>query len=218
MSLPLSSRLKKRVHLQVALIQDILVAEAFDAFPDCVLHGGTAIWRCYGGSRFSEDVDAYLTAYAEERGKLFRRALSAKGLAVVKFKVTSTTLFGRFELEGVPVSFEGALRPPPGRAVMGYETLDGRKMLVAALLADDLLVEKAGAYADRRKVRDLYDVFFLLDRVENTQKVRKALSALVRGYRPPVDEPQLKATILAGVVPSADEMLEGVRIWVARST
>ena len=29
--------------------------------PDATLYGGTAIWRCYGGNRFSEDIHIYLS-------------------------------------------------------------------------------------------------------------------------------------------------------------
>ncbi|MEM1546291.1 MAG: nucleotidyl transferase AbiEii/AbiGii toxin family protein [Candidatus Methanomethylicia archaeon] len=34
--------------------------EIYNSFPEAVIHGGTAIWRCYGSNRFSEDVDVYL--------------------------------------------------------------------------------------------------------------------------------------------------------------
>jgi predicted nucleotidyltransferase component of viral defense system len=32
----------------------------YEKFPNAVIHGRTAIWRCYGSNRFSEDVDVYL--------------------------------------------------------------------------------------------------------------------------------------------------------------
>ena len=217
-SIPLSARLKKRVHREVAFAQDVVVSEAFDAFPDTVLHGGTAIWRCYDGARFSEDVDAYLPGYSEEAGRRFRRGLAAKGVKELKFKATSSTIFGRFELGGAAVSFEGALRQPPSRVVRGYETLGGGRMMVAVLPAEGLLAEKAATYLHRRKVRDLYDVFFLLEKAEIDQAAAKSLQALSRGYEPPADAAQLKATILEGAVPTPEEMINGVRRWARRYT
>ena len=212
---PLAARLKRRAHRDIALAQDLVVTEAYRAFPECVLHGGTAIWRCYGGNRFSEDVDAYLPRYSDSAGDKLRKGLAASGARVLKFKATASTVFGKFELRGAPVTFEGALRHPPARVVRRYETADGRGMMVASLPPTELAEEKAAAYLDRRKVRDLYDVFFLLNRVVG--RPRPILS-LAGGYRPPVDAGQLRATVLAGAVPSPEEMIEEVREWARRST
>lgn len=217
-AVPLAQRLKRRAHRSIALAQDVLVAQAYDSFPDCVLHGGTAIWRCYGGSRFSEDVDTYLPTCSDSAARRFRRGLAAKGVEELKFKASENTVFGRFSLSGASVSFEGALRRPPARVTTPYELLGGGYMLVVTLPPEALVAEKAAAYAARRKVRDLYDVFFLLNKVEDRRSVARNLASLVSGYRQPMDEAQLRATVLAGAVPSASEMIEGIRRWVKRST
>jgi hypothetical protein len=217
-SIPLASRLKKRAHREVAFAQDVLVAAAYDAFPDFVLHGGTAIWRCYGGARFSEDVGAYLPRYQKKASDAFLQGLASKGVRRLKFKATGSSLFGKFELGGAVVSLEGTLRNPPGRVVMPYEMLSGGRMLVATLPATELVKEKASAYLARKKVRDLYDVFFLLSKVENPRDVSKNVDALVRSYAPPVDGSQLKAVVLEGAVPSATELLEGIGAWARRYT
>jgi predicted nucleotidyltransferase component of viral defense system len=216
--IPLAERLKKRAHVSVAVAQDAMVSEAYDAFPDCVLHGGTAIWRCYGGGRFSDDVDIYLPRFNDSSARSFRSGLAAKGMDELKFKSSGTTVFAKFSLGGAPVSFEGALREPPARVTMPYDLVGGGYMLVVTLPPESLVAEKAEAYVARRKVRDLYDIFFLLNRVEDRRKAARSLEGLLRGYEEPVDEPQLKATVLAGAVPSADEMIGGVRSWVRRST
>ncbi|MBM3309818.1 MAG: hypothetical protein FJY77_06125, partial [Candidatus Altiarchaeales archaeon] len=54
-NIPLALRLKKQAHKKVAEAQDIIVRELYNVFDNAVLHGGTAIWRCYQGNRFSED-------------------------------------------------------------------------------------------------------------------------------------------------------------------
>ena len=51
-------RVLKGSMLRVAEMQDILVLELLGNI-DFVVHGGTAIWRIYGGKRLSYDVDIY---------------------------------------------------------------------------------------------------------------------------------------------------------------
>ena len=218
MRTPLAGRLRRRNHREVAFAQDVLVDEAYDAYETCVLHGGTAIWRCYGGTRFSEDLDAYLPGATPEMDSRFRRGVAAKGGKERKFKRTSSTVFAKFEIGGGEASFEGAVREPPGKEVSGWETLEGGRVMVAVVPPDELLAEKASAYADGRKVRDLYDVLFLTGVAPGGEKARGAVRSLLDGYEPPVDEAELKALVLAGAVPTAEEMLEALERWGRRST
>ncbi|MCL5672640.1 MAG: nucleotidyl transferase AbiEii/AbiGii toxin family protein [Thaumarchaeota archaeon] len=215
---PLARRLKRRNHREVAFAQDVLVGEAYDAYPACVLHGGTAIWRCYGGSRFSEDLDVYLPGASAAADSRFRQGVLAKGAKELKFRRTGRTLCAKFEIGGGTVSFEGALRDPPGREVRGYETLSGGSVMVSVLPPGELLVEKASAYADRRKVRDLYDVLFLTGAAEADGRARGAVRSLLDGYAPPVDGRELKALVLTGVVPTPGEMVEALERWARKST
>jgi predicted nucleotidyltransferase component of viral defense system len=215
---PLAIRLKRRAYISIALAQDTLMAEAYYAYPDCVLHGGTAIWRCYGGGRFSEDVDVYIPVQEKGATRMFREGVVAKGMKELKFKVTENTIFGKYDQSGSVVSFEAALRQPPESVVKPYEMLDGNLMLVRTLTPEDLILEKASAYASRMKVRDLYDVFFLLNLVEIRAKVLGSVTGMVEEHRRPVDQEQLKATVIAGVAPSWETMFEGMRRWVGQST
>jgi predicted nucleotidyltransferase component of viral defense system len=217
-TVPLAARLKRRANISVALAQDILVAEAYDVFPDTVLHGGTAIWRCYQGGRFSEDVDVYLPTFRSAAGTRFARGVVAKGLKELKYKVTETTVFAKFEFSDVVVGFDGAVRAPPAAVVKPYETVGGGFMLVNTLPPEELIAEKVAAYDSRRKVRDLYDIFFLLGLVEDRKSVVGSLAPLLAGYRKPEDEAQLRALVMAGTVPSADDMIESIRRWARRST
>ncbi|MFH1246948.1 MAG: nucleotidyl transferase AbiEii/AbiGii toxin family protein, partial [Candidatus Micrarchaeota archaeon] len=59
MNFPLANKLKKRLHLETATLQDEVV-DLIYSISSPVLHGGTAIWRCYAGNRFSEDLDFYM--------------------------------------------------------------------------------------------------------------------------------------------------------------
>ena len=57
--IPLALRIKKAQHKEIAEAQDIVVEELYRIFSKAVFHGGTSIWRCYNGNRFSEDIDVY---------------------------------------------------------------------------------------------------------------------------------------------------------------
>lgn len=60
MAIPLILRIKRKKHRELAGLQDILIENIYEILPETVLHGGTAIWRCYLGNRFSEDIDIYI--------------------------------------------------------------------------------------------------------------------------------------------------------------
>ena len=46
--------------LKIASLQDYIVELIYSKLePSAILYGGTAIWRCYGGMRFSENLDIY---------------------------------------------------------------------------------------------------------------------------------------------------------------
>lgn len=64
--IPLNLKLKRKIQKDIAYAQDIIIEELYTFFSTAVLHGGTAIWRCYNGNRFSEDIDFYIP---QTRGK-----------------------------------------------------------------------------------------------------------------------------------------------------
>lgn len=216
---PLGARLKRRSHREVGLAQDLLLAEVYSAYSDAVLHGGTAIWRCYGGGRFSEDLDLYIPSATERETTLLGSSAKAKGMVEEKFKETENTIFAKFSFDRAVVSLEGAKRSPPGEVVLRpYEMLDGNRMIVKTLSAESLLEEKAAAYSSRRKVRDLYDVLFLTGLLPEPRAGLAALRRMLDHYRPPVDEEQLKAIVIIGAVPSAEGMARELRRWEERYT
>ena len=54
--------------LKIAQLQDYLVDIIYERIdPRAELHGWTAIWRCYGGNRFSEYIDIYMKRESTEK-------------------------------------------------------------------------------------------------------------------------------------------------------
>jgi predicted nucleotidyltransferase component of viral defense system len=210
---PLATRLKKRIHREVAEAQDLIVLGTYDVVPGAVLHGGTSIWRCFGGNRFSEDVDFYLPPSAKVKSEALADRFARRGLPRQKLKETQDSLFARFGVGLTAVRFEASFRLVRGVVVRPYEMVDGTFAAVRTLNPEALLREKVAAYLDRRKVRDLYDVFILINRVRATEEVRHALGALRKASAKPVDAGLLGALVLSGSVPAVSDMLEAIDRW-----
>lgn len=190
-----------------------MVMGTYDVFPTAVLHGGTAIWRCYGGNRFSEDVDFYLPP--SERGKSASLSVDfqRKGLPEQKLRETPNSVLAKFGSGPSAVRFEATFRRAGGAVVRRYEMLDGSFAAVRTLSAGSLLEEKALAYLGRRKVRDLYDVFYLVQVAEDAAGALEPVRRLVRSFRAPADGGNLRATVITGSVPTVAEMREEIELW-----
>ncbi len=89
------------------MAQDILVMQIYEDFPTAVIHDGTAIWRCYGSNRFSEDVDIYLPSNIKNTDiKNFLDNLKKKNFIIEKFKKTNTSAFAKFSYSDVIIRCE----------------------------------------------------------------------------------------------------------------
>ena len=212
-ALPIAARLKRRLHREVAEAQDLVVMGAFDAFPAAVLHGGTAIWRCYGGNRFSEDVDFYLPASARGHADRLGDELRRRMLQEQKLEETSGSVFARFGAGATAVRFEATFRTVVDVVVRRYEMVDGSFAAVRTLDVDALVREKAGAYEGRRKARDLYDVFSLIRLTDGDPRSRSAVRSMLGRFSPPVDERSLRSIIITGSVPTVADMREEIERW-----
>ena len=207
-SIPLQTKLKRESHRKIAYAQDLVVKEVYSVFDKAVLHGGTAIWRCYSGRRFSEDLDFYLPHDHQEIGRLFEN-LKKIGFEVKRKKISETSVYSELVLDRAVVRLEATFQKITG-VLCDYELSDGNRMIIYSLTPESFLIEKCITYLKRFKIRDLWDIFFLLKLVENPEAI-KELGILLKEYTKPVDEEDLQTIVLEGVVPSADEMMEYIR-------
>ncbi len=206
--IPLQTRLKREIHRKIASAQDLIVEEVYDVFDKAVFHGGTAIWRCYDGKRFSEDLDFYLPKDSHKLTQLFEK-LQKSGFEIKKKKISENSVYSELEINRTSVRLEATFQKKPA-IICDYEMSDGNFISVYSLTAEDFLIEKMNTYLKRFKVRDLWDVFFLLKTIPNPQNIRE-IETLIKRYQKPVDEEDLKAILLEGIVPSSEEMLEYIR-------
>lgn len=210
MIIPLEKRLKKRMHVEIAMLQDELVEILYGIENNLVFHGGTAVWRCYGGNRFSEDLDFY----CKDMGRLeaaFGKKTGERGLMVLKFKKTANLVFCKISNGNVEVRVEINHAVKKAAIAQPYEKADGSFMDVLTLSPEELIREKISAYGNRRFIRDIYDIYHLSNYVREDEKVQKEVSKLLASLKPPVDEENLSAVVYSGKVLSFLQIVESLK-------
>ena len=207
--IPLINRIKKESHRQIAQAHDIIVEEIMKIIPEAVFHGGTSIWRCYNGNRFSEDLDFYLPNNKKKIEALFEN-LNKKGFVIKKKKISENSVYSELILDRLSVRFESTFQKIKG-VLLDYEKIDSGFLTIYGLSREQLINEKARTYLARRKIRDLYDIFFLLKFMGDLNPVAGVLKELIKNYSPPLDEDDLKVIILEGIVPKSEEMIEYIQ-------
>ena len=90
--IPLILKIKKESHKNIATAQDIIINEMYSIFNNAVIHGGTAIWRCFNGNRFSEDIDIYIPRDTTKLNLLFEK-LRKRGFIIEKKKIGNNSLY-----------------------------------------------------------------------------------------------------------------------------
>lgn len=205
--IPYILKLKRQIHKDIALAQDIIIKELFDISKDVILHGGTSIWRCYKGNRFSEDIDVYMA----KDNKLINTILAnleKKDFSIIKKKTTQNSFYSKLEYNRRVVRFEVIFKKPlPKKILKEYHTIDGNYITIFTLDELSLIKEKIHAYRNRRKIRDLYDIFFLMRYIQDKKLIKKEINQLLSKFQKPIDEKDLKILIIEGLVPSVDEII-----------
>ncbi len=190
--------------LRIAEVQDVLLLELLRGV-DFVIHGGTAIWRIYGGKRFSYDVDIY----CQDVERI--PSILSPTLNITRMKLTpSRVLYLRISNEA-EVELEASPMFEEREVIEGdFWLIDGSTVVVKTLTPCSLLEEKVHAYANRRKARDLYDIYYLLDLCEDAS-VKDLLRHILPLLRePPRDYPVLREIVLMGRPPSFETVVRKV--------
>ncbi|ASI13815.1 nucleotidyltransferase toxin [Candidatus Mancarchaeum acidiphilum] len=214
MDLPILNILKRRSELETARLEDEVMSLLTGITDKMALHGGTAVWRCYNGKRFSTDIDVYI--WAEDFKDKFIHAASGIGIDVTKFREKGVTFINvrkdNSEIKIEPRNVEKSA------LLMPYERVDGSKINILVLSPEDLILEKIDAYNDRRAYKDLYDITVLLNSVKQRNEIDRALQEFIKNIQTPNENVQsyseFKAVIYAGVVPTYQKMVEFIKRWL----
>ena len=210
--LPITLKLKRKSHKEIAYAQDLIVETLYSFFQKAVIHGGTAIWRCYSGNSFSEDVDVYIAKDKNKINEMFS-SLENRGFSVIKKRIKENSLYSTLRFNRSIVRLEALFKSMKYPFLKEYEASDGISINVFTLTPEGLIKEKISAYLKRRKIRDLYDIFFLLRHVKDKKSINKDLKDFIKNFINPIYEQDLKALIISGPTPTSKNMLEYIERW-----
>lgn len=224
-------RLEYSDQLEKAKMEDMLVEVLYGTYQDLVFHGGTAIWRCYGGNRFSRDLDFYYKIKADEDQSIsykeMREFLKGKGFAIKSGGYNKDTDTFNIVVEGsekvkmkIDVNFKYKRGSPAE-----YLNVDDSKTIVLSLRPEELLNEKLDAYEDKfhntseikkPEAQDLYDIYYLTTLIakpewDSVTRVKRLIMEIKD--RPPPDMGSLGHVILYGVSPTFDFLIERITTW-----
>ncbi len=203
--IPLAKILKGKL-LKIAEMQDLIILELLRKF-DFVLHGGTAVWRVYGGKRFSFDIDLYY----KKPEKIAEYFTLQKIFRITKKRITSGGVLYLKLKEEEEVELNVS---PFFKKIKSVEKefwlIDGSNITIKTLSPEDLVKEKISAFLNRKKARDLYDIYYLLDFCD-TRKIKSELNILAEKISKPRDFHGLREIILIGKTPSFKAIEEKVK-------
>ncbi|MCL5094566.1 MAG: nucleotidyl transferase AbiEii/AbiGii toxin family protein [Candidatus Marsarchaeota archaeon] len=182
-------------------------------------HGGTCVWRCYGGKRFSQDIDIYV--WDRNLEYKLKESLEKVGLNVLKYRFKEHIIFIHVSLlnaEQFEVKIEINNKKIENFIVVFYETVSGRGMQINNLSDEDLVLEKINAYNNRRLHKDLYDITILLNSIANSAHINSALTKFISAIAPPKDAYiEFKATIYSGSISSFGSMIDLIKRWIKQN-
>lgn len=222
--------LKDKSQFEKAKLEDILVDILYRKYRNLVFHGGTCIWRCYSGNRFSRDIDLYYKVEKEEQKALFltniTKFLKDRGFVVKERgyeRKTNTmhVLLESFAKMKIDINFNYKVGVPTE-----YKKVDDSRIIVLSLSPEELLNEKIEAYNDKLtgaggfaqpEVQDLYDIYYLLSLVDQgTGKLVKNMKVLIAQVErnPPANIKSLEHLIISGLSPSFEIMITRIREWI----
>ena len=206
MKLPIAKQLKKQSQVQIAFLQDEIVDILYSLADDLIFRGGTAIWRCYHGKRFSEDLDFYSLSFTNIM-KEFHESVISHGLSVPRIEDTGNVIFSTIRNNDATIRVEINHVSDVTGNLMKYELTDGSNVEVLSLTADQFINEKILAYTDRRYIRDIYDIYHISTNFQLQDLTRQNLMEFLSNLPQPVDEPVLRTLVYTGLAPTFENMI-----------
>lgn len=199
--------LKTERQRELAMLQDRIVEAIFAIDQNLVMHGGTAIWRCYNGNRFSDDIDIY-SSDSQVKTLLNKLdwAVSKIGINLKYLKFDERTLIVSDNIATCKLKmmeYPKKIHPIEKK----YLRANGTKFIINTLSADEFVIEKISAYQKRRYIMDLYDIYHLATNEVITAKTKSALKKFVLKIDTPIDEKNLRELVYVGVVPNFETIV-----------
>jgi len=209
MDQPIESILNNNAQLKIARLQDSVIQTVFDNI-NAVFHGGTAIWRCYNGKRFSEDIDIYINKESDIR-KVINR-IAQTGLHISFNRKRKSTSYYDISNNEADLSLQIKFAKKKG-ILVSYEKVNGMRTEIYSLSPEALIEEKIAAYKDRKLIRDIYDIMILTKSASDKTKIVETLGTFLSGLDKPKDERILRNLIYSGPVPTFNDIIIYLKRW-----
>ena len=146
---PIEKSLKSEKQIAIARLQDLVMDSVMAIEKSIILHGGTAIWRCFGGKRFSFDLDLYASEkqFKKLKGNLTWE-LNKRGVTMDYPQSTAHVIDVHNAQASVKLEI---LKKPNGKRSIQkeYVRADGTKMFINTLSETGFIAEKIKAYKSR---------------------------------------------------------------------
>ncbi len=217
--------IKSETQLKRAVLEDEIVDIIVKNYGSFVMHGGTAVWRCYGGNRFSRDVDFYSNSSPPEESTLqksIHKTLVENGYSIreEKYNNKTQTLHVIFRGNDTTGKLDITFKKADGHAVE-YLRVDGAKKIIRALGPEELLGEKIDTYLNKyangtEEIHDLYDIMVLKDMIGKPSKgTHKKIHDFITKIknRHPKNESSLRQLILSGTAPNFNDIISILERW-----
>ena len=175
--------LENKEHVEKSYFQDLFLFNLYKESNIFVFKGGTALYKIYNLQRFSEDLDFSLMGEKEEAIEIIKRVVgkisgfSIKEIKEVKnsilIKISCRGLITKYNTLRIDISLKNKIFLPIDIKNYVSDYLDIPPFSLKVLNPEEIISEKIHSMLNRRKARDLYDIFFLLKQFKFNEKITK---------------------------------------------
>jgi predicted nucleotidyltransferase component of viral defense system len=150
------------------------------------LGGGTMLRLCFGLNRFSVDLDFWVVK-GLNRKELFDslKAYLGRSYAVTDAADKFYTLLFELRSKDYPRSLKIEIRKETKKVkteqAIAYSKFSNIQVLLKVIPLKEMMKAKIGAFVDRKEIRDLFDLEFLLKKGIALDETKEALQKVLSG-------------------------------------
>ncbi len=177
--------LDNKEHIEKSYFQDIFLYNLYKESNLFVFKGGTALYKIYKLQRFSEDLDFSLTEKIrkEEIIEIIKRAIGKiTGFSIKEAKEVQNSILVRISCSGIltkyntlriDISLKNKILLPVDIKNYISDYIDIPPFSLKVLNPEEIISEKIHSILNRKKARDLYDLFFLMRQFKFNEKITR---------------------------------------------
>ena len=168
-----NKRLENKGHIEKDYFQDIFLFHLYKETNNFIFKGGTALYKLYHLPRFSEDLDFSLAENVKDESLMetIKKVVNKiEGFSIKDIKELQDSILIKISCNGVITKYN-TLRIDislKNKILIDYDVknyipdyIDIPPFSLKVLKPEEIISEKIHALLNRKKARDLYDLFFL---------------------------------------------------------